>query len=553
MHHQSAINKTVLYLSDLPDNINDSEIENFFSNYKNFIVLIQTDRSRPYQTPKCIVIFKDHFKAEEAKQTLNMLKLRGKTINIMWHEKDNSARYNTVSNLFVKGLSQRVNPREVYLKFLQYGDIMSIKLCEDQDCNLLGYGYINYYSKDAANSAINELNGKEVWGNTLEVSFFQKKNERIISQQSNKRELYIKNMPLNYKESNLKKMFSEYGTVSNSKIFINDITHQPYGIIAFENNNEEFLNKVIEEMNGKVISPDTAGLYVSFFQNKQERQKMLSMKINENNSVLNTKFKDCNLIIKNLPLDVPEEQLGDIFKQYGEIKSVKIQKYLLVTKENGKFVEIPSSKGFGYVCFADNASAVKAINELNNKVLPGYDNSRRPIIVSFFMPKNERKEIITQVQNNLTHFNNAYLSNNYAFQGQLLRRQNYDYKNMHMQPRRQGQQAQGHYHRQQINENEAQNQISHPIQNTQKNSPDINFLNSLDNVEAKKDYIGEFLFKNIENHPEIQKRNATIDIIGKITGMILGIDDINEIIDISSNQNNLAHRIKEALSLIESQ
>ena len=81
--------------------------------------------------------------------------------------------------------------------------------------------------------------------------------------------------------------------------------------------------------------------------------------------------------------------------------------------------------------------------------------------------------------------------------------------------------------------------------------PDINYLNSLEDDNAKKDYLGEFIFKSIENHPMTIKRNLTIDEIGKITGMILGIEDIQEIIDISRDQRNLNNRIQEALELLD--
>ena len=74
-----------------------------------------------------------------------------------------------------------------------------------------------------------------------------------------------------------------------------------------------------------------------------------------------------------------------------------------------------------------------------------------------------------------------------------------------------------------------------------------------ENIEAKKDYIGEFLFKKIEQHPIAHEKNFTIDIIGRITGMILGIDDIKEIYEITTNYENLTARINEALSLIEGQ
>jgi hypothetical protein len=41
------------------------------------------------------------------------------------------------------------------------------------------------------------------------------------------------------------------------------------------------------------------------------------------------------------------------------------------------------------------------------------------------------------------------------------------------------------------------------------------------------------------------------DTIGKITGMIIGIPDINEVIDIFKSENALNSRIKEGLALIQ--
>ena len=83
---------------------------------------------------------------------------------------------------------------------------------------------------------------------------------------------------------------------------------------------------------------------------------------------------------------------------------------------------------------------------------------------------------------------------------------------------------------------------------------DINYL-YLENLEddgSKKDYIGEFLFKKIENHRLSHENGFSIDTIGKITGMILGIDDINEIVDICRNPDNLSSSIAEAWELLGS-
>ena len=69
--------------------------------------------------------------------------------------------------------------------------------------------------------------------------------------------------------------------------------------------------------------------------------------------------------------------------------------------------------------------------------------------------------------------------------------------------------------------------------------------------DEQKDYLGEFLFKKIEQHPVAQSKNLDVDTISRITGMILGIQNINEIFNITINNELIASRIKEALELLE--
>ena len=83
-----------------------------------------------------------------------------------------------------------------------------------------------------------------------------------------------------------------------------------------------------------------------------------------------------------------------------------------------------------------------------------------------------------------------------------------------------------------------------------EDNPDIEYFNSIKDDSTKKEYLGEFIFNKINNHALNQTINLTIDIIGKITGMILGIDDFNEILDICRDDDILAGRIIEAISIL---
>ena len=62
-----------------------------------------------------------------------------------------------------------------------------------------------------------------------------------------------------------------------------------------------------------------------------------------------------NIYVGNLNYRLQEDELKEIFVQYGEVASVKI----ITDKYTGQ------SKGFGFVEFVDEDDATKAIEELN--------------------------------------------------------------------------------------------------------------------------------------------------------------------------------------------
>ena len=349
MNSSDNQSKVILFISELPDNTKQIELESFFDDYRNDIHMMQIDSNMKIydifnsRKPKATIIFKTHEKAAEAREKLNMRKLKGKALNIMWHERDNSIRYNNKANLFIKGISPDVQPRQIYELFAKYGEIISCKICENEDGDLLGYGYINYYNLESAEEAIANLNKKEFFGSELEVVHFQKKNERLQAPLENC-SIYIKNIPTKYLNiEELKKLFAKYGTITFGKIFKDSGRY--FAIITFSNSDSA--NKAKEDMNDKKLDEkDEAPLYVDLLQKKSERKRMLVSKIVDNNNRLNQETKNCNLYVKNLPRNLSDEKFKEIFSEVGEVKSVKIDRFVLKTKREGKDLDMLESRGF---------------------------------------------------------------------------------------------------------------------------------------------------------------------------------------------------------------
>ncbi len=68
-----------------------------------------------------------------------------------------------------------------------------------------------------------------------------------------------------------------------------------------------------------------------------------------------------NIYVGNLPFNLGEEDLKEIFEEYGEVTTTKI----ISDKFSGR------SKGFGFVEMENDAEANNAIKELNNAEVSG--------------------------------------------------------------------------------------------------------------------------------------------------------------------------------------
>ena len=79
-----------------------------------------------------------------------------------------------------------------------------------------------------------------------------------------------------------------------------------------------------------------------------------------------------NIYVGNLPFNLGEEDLKEIFEEYGEVTSTKI----VNDKLSGR------SKGFGFVEMSNDEEAANAIKELNNAEISG-----RNIKVNESVPK----------------------------------------------------------------------------------------------------------------------------------------------------------------------
>ena len=598
--------KTMLYLTDLPYGINISDIQDFLSKYKDSIVKVippeMTQRNLYKGTLAIKVLFKDNASADNCRKEMNLRKFRKKSVRIMWEERDTTLRYNTKNNIYIRGIPKTTTPREVYEYFSKFGDIFSCKITEDEFGNHNGYGYITFYKNEDAEKAIEESKGKTIFGvDNLEIVHFQKRNERMINTiENNKEKIYINNLPEKYEIAELNNLCGEFGKVETCNIF-SDKIGKNFGIVKFSNENEA--NEAVNKLNGKEIEKDGVKfkLIVQLYQTQFEHKQFL---INESLKIHQQKG-NCNLILKNIPLTVKEEDLEKIFKKFGNITSKRIEKNLIEKKdEKGKFELV--SKGYGFISFETPEEAKKAKEEMDQKFLPGFEGWNKPLIIEYFMTKNERQLIQNQDMNNyymnppfnhkpspnyipgippipnphfipnqfhpgmygqmfphmpmpmrmpMIQFNNY---NNYGHYNNYNNNynNNFYYKNRGRGGKRfyNNKNNNRNYYKGPNNKYNKERKDNDEIKeehiiNTD-NLFDMDEYEKLESEEAKKNYFGEKVYLSIEESQLAVDKKLNSDDIAKITGMIIEIpiDEIKETMENSTLFNN---RIKEALNLLQ--
>ena len=84
-----------------------------------------------------------------------------------------------------------------------------------------------------------------------------------------------------------------------------------------------------------------------------------------------------NIYVGNLPFDVREEELRELFAAYGTVESVKI----ISDQFTGR------SRGFGFIEMADREEGMKAMQELDTKDMGG-----RPLKVNEAKPRRQTRD-----------------------------------------------------------------------------------------------------------------------------------------------------------------
>uniref|UniRef100_A0AAR2JNM2 Polyadenylate-binding protein n=1 Tax=Pygocentrus nattereri TaxID=42514 RepID=A0AAR2JNM2_PYGNA len=367
-----------LYVGDLHPDITEAMLYEKFSPAGPVLSIrvcrdMITRRSLGY----AYVNFQQPPDAERALDTMNFDVVKGKPIRIMWSQRDPSLRKSGVGNVFIKNLDKSIDNKALYDTFSAFGNILSCKVVCDENGSK-GYAFVHFETQDAADRAIEKMNGMLLNDRKVFVGRFKSRKEREAELGAKAKEftnVYIKNFGEDMDDDRLKDIFDKYGKTLSVKVMTDPTgKSRGFGFVSYEKH--EDANKAVEEMNGTELNGKT--VFVGRAQKKMERQAELKRKFEQLKQERISRYQGVNLYIKNLDDTIDDEKLRKEFSPFGSITSAKVM------LEEGR------SKGFGFVCFSSPEEATKAVTEMNGRIV-----GSKPLYVALAQRKEERKAHLT--------------------------------------------------------------------------------------------------------------------------------------------------------------
>ncbi|XP_045913303.1 embryonic polyadenylate-binding protein A-like isoform X1 [Micropterus dolomieu] len=423
-----------LYVGDLHPDVTEAMLYQKFSPAGPIMSIrvcrdIITRRSLGY----AYINFQQPADAECALDTMNYDVIKGRPIRIMWSQRDPGLRKSGVGNIFIKNMDESIDNKALYDTFSAFGNILSCKVvCDEKGSK--GYGFVHFETHEAANRAIDTMNGMLLndrkvggTGNQLEPGFvnpkahflgekcqlslisfvghFKSRKEREVefgTKAMKFTNVYIKNFGEDYTDEKLKEVFSVFGRTLSVRVMKDERGRsRGFGFVNYANH--EDAQKAVDEMNGKDINGKI--IYVGRAQKRLERQGELKRKFDQIKQDRIQRYQGVNLYVKNLDDSIDDERLRKEFAPYGTITSAKIGRHFSILMAHK--VKSPSafclqafrfqvmtdgsqSKGFGFVCFSSPEEATKAVTEMNGRIV-----ATKPLYVALAQRREERKAILT--------------------------------------------------------------------------------------------------------------------------------------------------------------
>ena len=282
--------------------------------------------------------------------------------------------------LYVADLPSETTNEDLANLFQEYNfQFANLKNCK----NNMAWAQVNLKNSYWANKARHELNGYVLKpSNSSNIALYRpiricKYEGRGPHRENNiKQSLLVKNIDINMTQKEFYNIFLKYGDIVSGKIEYDEKgVSKGFGYIYYYT--EESAENAKKNLNGKC-----------FFGKALEIVNLIPGRKSKSNNI--------TLFVLNLPNDITEEKVREIFEKFGPISYISVK-----------------NKGFAYISYTNYDSASKCINQMkaNPISFPGLPN----VVVKNSISKEEREANRNFISNNFNKNNFAVPNLNIQF------------------------------------------------------------------------------------------------------------------------------------------
>jgi len=269
------------------------------------------------------------------------------------------------TKLIVNYLPPSVTSAALTELFAPYGTVeVANVVCDRVSKVSLGYGFVKYTSEDSAKRAIEMMDGK-----VLDSSAPEHKPLRVAISKPPKVpvNLFIGNLLATVKQEELVAEFAKFGTVTECNIPLDRTTGMGRGFGFVKLDSKRAAQQAIETMSGTVVEKlsGTRPLNVKRAENNNPSHGRNPRFMPRPYAPMRTPFSSQPMsfdgvcvFIYNIPPQMSEHGLQDLFRPYGTVTGARV-------KRNVNHI----SKGYGFVNMSTLEEALRAINNLNGRAL----------------------------------------------------------------------------------------------------------------------------------------------------------------------------------------
>ncbi|KAJ8501301.1 hypothetical protein OPV22_011853 [Ensete ventricosum] len=384
----SPSSSTSLYVGELDLRVTDAQLYDIFSQIGQVVSArvcrdVYTCRSLGYG----YVNFTDAADAARALEVRNFMLPNGKIIHAMSSNSAPIMRKSGTGSIFIKNLDKSINNRLLHDTFSVFGNIISCKVAIDASRVSKGYGFVMFEQEEAAQNAIENVNGMILNDKKIFVGPLLSKQERENAGSNTKfNNVFVKNLSKSVTEDSLEEVFGEFGKISSCIVMREeDGKSKCFGFVNFENPDDAA--QAVQVLNGKKF--DAKEWYVGKAQRKWEREKELKNRFAGSKEAT----EKSNLYLKNLDDSIGDDNLRELFSGFGTIASCKVMR-----DEDGV------SKGCGFVAFQSPEDASRALSEMNGKMM-----GRKPLYVAPAQRKKDRRDRLQALFSEMPPSNAPYI------------------------------------------------------------------------------------------------------------------------------------------------